>query len=188
MANAPHYAKGRYVGKILNQALSKASTGTPQLVIRFKVMGVPDPKDPTAYIPDPQQYERTLYRALTEGTMQYVIEDLKTLGFTGESFRLLDPSTPNFYDMTGMDVDFYCNHETGQDGGMREKWGLARAPSEFKVETLEPAKMRELDNLFGKQLKEAFKPAAQPKAKAQTKPQPAAEMAAVGATDDDIPF
>lgn len=184
MANSPHYAKGRYVCEILNQALGAAKTGTPQLAIQFKVLGVPDPADPTAYIPDPHQYERTMYKAITEKTIQYVIEDLKNLGISIQSLRQLDPSTPNFLDLRGRVADFFCNHEASQNGdGMREKWGVARAAAEFKVESLEPSKMRELDNLFGKQLKEAFKPEPQAKPKAAAMATATLEM-----TDDDIPF
>ncbi len=185
MANVPHYAKGKYVGKILNQALGKAKTGTPQLVIQIRVLGTPDPQDPGSYKADPHQYERTIYRAITEKTIQYVIEDLKSLGVAIQSLKQLDPSTPGFIDMRGMDADFYCNHEPGQDGGVREKWGVAMQASEFSVEALEPAKMRELDNLFGKQLKEAFRAGSAPR----TQPQPAVAIAnSVGVTDDDIPF
>lgn len=184
MANAPHYPKGRYVGKILNQALGKAGTGNPQLVIQIKVLGKPDPLDPGSYIPDPHQYERTVYRTITEKTVPYIIEDLKALGVSIQSWKQLDPSTPGFVDLRGNDADFFCNHEASQDGGVREKWGIAMHASEFKVETLEPAKMRELDNLFGKQLKEAFKPGAAPKTQAQ----PAIATMEEGVSDDDIPF
>lgn len=184
MAGAgPHYAKGRYVCEILNQALGKAGTGTPQLAIQFKVLGTPDPKDSTSYTIDAHQYERTMFKSITEKTIQYVIEDLKTLGVSIQSLRQLDPSTPGFVDLRGKVTDFFCNHEAGQDGGMREKWGVARAASEFKVEALDPAKMRELDNLFGKHLKEAFKPVAQARP-----PQPVAVSAGATITDDDIPF
>lgn len=180
---AIHYAKGRYVGKILNQAIGKASTGNPQFVIQIKVLGTPDPTDPCSYVPDAHQYERTIYRTLTEKTMPYFIEDLKTLNVSIQSFKQLDPNTPGFVDLRGMDADFFCNHESGQDGTPREKWGVAMQAGEFKVEALEPAKMRELDNLFGKQLKDAFK--ASPKKSA---PQATEEMVTTGVTDDDVPF
>lgn len=178
----PHYQKGRYVCEILNQALGVAKTGTPQLAIQFKVLGTPDPKDPGSYEIDPYQYERTMYKAITEKTIDYVIEDLKNLGVAVQSLRQLDPSTSGFIDLRGKVTHFLCNHEAGQNGGpMREKWGVARASSEFKVEPLEPAKMRELDNLFGKQLKEAFK------APAASRP-PQSAVAAMEVTDDDVPF
>jgi hypothetical protein len=39
-----------------------------------------------------RQYERTYYRAITDKTMPYFIEDLQGLGFHGSSFRELDPN------------------------------------------------------------------------------------------------
>jgi hypothetical protein len=184
MANqGPHYAKGKYVCEILNQALSKAGTGTPQFVIQFKVLGTPSVEEPGSYDPDPFQYERTMYRSITEKTIDYLIEDLRNLGVSIQSLKQLDPSSAGFFDLRGKVVDLWCNHEPGQSGGMREKWGVARAVSEFKVEPLEAAKMRELDNLFGKQLKAAFKP----NGGQQSRPQPAA-VAATEISDDDVPF
>lgn len=181
--SAPHYAKGRYVCEILNQGLGKAGTGNPQLVLQFKVLGTPDPKDPGAYIVDAHQYERTYYKTITEKTIDYLIEDLKALGVTIQSLRQLDPSTQGFVDLRGKVADFFCNHEPPQDGnGMREKWGVARMASEFKVEPLESTKMRELDALFGKQLKVAFGASAPPAQR------PQAAVAAMEITDDDVPF
>ncbi len=93
----------------------------------------------------------------------------------------MDPSTQGFVDLKGKVADFFCNHEPPQDGnGMREKWGVARVGAEFKVEPLESAKMRELDALFGKQLKAAF--GAAPVQRQQ------AAVAALEVTDDDVPF
>ena len=185
MANGPHSHVGRYACKVVSQALGEASTGNPQFALRFTVMGMVDPADPSRFIPSPQQYERTHYRTITEKTVPYFVEDLKLLGFTGTSFRELDPNADGFHDFRDMDVDMWCSHEKGQDGSPREKWGVARkGGSELDIKPLESKKVRELDNLFGKHLKgmKAAQPAPAP---ITSKPAPAAEA---GITDDDIPF
>lgn len=181
---APFYEPGRYACKVTAQALGEAKTGNPQFVLQFMVMGKVDPDDPSKFIPAPAQYERTHYRTITEKTIEYFAEDLKALGFTGASFKDLDPATPNFYDFKGQDVDMFCVHEKNQDGdGLREKWGVARQGGALEVKPLEAKKVRDLDNLYGKHLK-GLKAAA---------PKVAASPVAVmdngqGITDDDVPF
>jgi hypothetical protein len=66
---------------------------------------------------------------------------------------------------------------------LREQWGVARQAAKLEQKPIEAKKMRELDNLFGKHLKELEnEPSAQtaPKSNAVTEDNPI--------TDDDIPF
>jgi hypothetical protein len=180
--SGPFYEIGRYACKVTNQALGEAKTGTPQFILQFTVMGKVDPSDPSRYIPGAAQYERTHYRAITDKTIQYFLEDLKILGFKGASFKELDPSNSNFHDFRGQDVDMWCGHENGQDGKPREKWGVARVGSTLEVKPIEPKKLRDLDNLFGKQLKTLS-------ATPGTRPAPVnAAPPAMEITDDDVPF
>lgn len=171
-----YYKPGRYACKVAGQAFKQASTGTTQFALQVTVLGAVDPNDPGGYLTGYSQYERTIYRALTDKTIEYFIGDLKTLGVTVSSFKDLDPNTPGFVNLTGTDVDCTCEHEAGLDGVMREKWAIARAASDFKAEPLSPQKARELDNLFGKQLKAALKP------------KPQAQTTAMGIDDRDVPF
>lgn len=183
MPNKPFYESGRYACKITSQAMGEAGTGNPQFVLRFKVMGLVDPGDPSRYIPAPQQFERTFYRTITEKTIEYFVEDLRTLGFTGKSFKELDPATDDFHDFRGSDVDMWCAHEDDSKGGQREKWSIARQVGEFEVKPIDSKKLRELDNLFGKHLKNL-----KGEPKPQAAPQPAAAMASAEITDEDVPF
>lgn len=154
MPSKPYYEVGRYACKIISQALGEAGTGTPQFSIRFTVQGLVDTSDPTRLIPAQQQYERTHYRAITNKTIPYFVEDLKVLGFAGSSFRQLDPNNEDFHDLAGRDVDMWCSHENGLDGTPREKWGVARkGGGDLDIKPLDSKKVRELDNLFGKHLK-----------------------------------
>jgi hypothetical protein len=179
--SSPFYEVGRYACKVIDQALGEAGTGNPQFVLRFQVMGLVDPADPSAFIPARGQYERTHYRTITEKTISYFMDDLKALGFAGSSFRDLDPKSEGFHDFRGQDVDMWCAHEPDQKGGTREKWGVARQAGALEVKPLEPKKLRDLDNLFGKQLKAI---------KAEPKPTPVAVSAGGGseALDEDTPF
>jgi len=185
MASSPHYAMGRYVCEVLAQAMSETQTGKPQFVLRFKILGTPDAKNPENYVPDSAQYERTFYRVITEGTIEYFTADLHALGFDGDSFKLLDPATLGFYDFKGQIIDMICNHEDNQDKtGKREKWGIARKAGEFAPKPLEPKKVRDLDNLFGKHLK-SLKPNGTPVVAA---PNPPATQSAPAISDEDVPF
>lgn len=179
--SAPFYAAGSYACKIVGQALSETGTGKPQFVLRFKVMGLVDPEDSSRFIPAQQQFDRSHYRTITDKTIPYFVEDLKALGFSVSSFKELDSNTPGFQDMRGREVEMECAHENDLNGESREKWGVARTGSgTFEVKPLEPKKLRDLDNLFGKHLKglKSSPPA--------TAPQPVA--VGPGITDDDIPF
>lgn len=183
MASSPFYQSGRYACKITDQAMGEAGTGNPQFVLRFKVMGLVDPADPTRFIPAQQQFERTFYRTITEKTIDYFVEDLKTLGFTGDSFRLLDPKVDGFHDFRGADVDMWCAHEDDPKGGQREKWSIARQGGDFEVKPIDSKKLRQLDNLFGKHLKVLG--TSGPKSEQQ----PAVAVATADhITDDDVPF
>jgi hypothetical protein len=185
MANAPFYEIGRYACKVVSQALGESSTGKPQFALRFQVMGQVDPADPSRFIPARQQYERTHYRAITEKTIPYFIEDLKVLGFQGDSFRGLDSNTEGFHDFRGQDVDMWCSHEPDQEGNQREKWGIARQGGSLELKALEPKKVRELDNLYGKHLK-GMKANGVPKP--ATAPAQAVPTDPMGIMDDDVPF
>jgi hypothetical protein len=178
---AIHYAEGKYVCEILKQGIGETKTGKPQFVLNFKVLGTPDPADPEHYIVVNPQYTRTYYRVITDKTIDFLKEDLQALGFNKGSFKFLDPSTPDFQDFTGAVVDMYCKHGENQDKQPKEDWGLARAAREFQVKPLEAKKMRDLDNLFGKHLKDLKAPA-KPAAPAAT------DSGSVVAGDDDTPF
>jgi len=176
MANGPFYSIGAYVVEVISQAIGKASTGTPQFILRFKVLGVPVAGSED-YTPAQQQYERTLYMALTERTAPYVKENLATLGYRGGGISTLDPASPIHDSFVGNLVDMYCKHEPDQSGNMREKWQISRGGG-IKADPLDQREMRQLDAIFGKG---AAKPLAQPMRSASVD-------AGTEITDEDIPF
>lgn len=180
--SVPFYEVGRYACKVTNQALGEAKTGTPQFVLQFTVLGKVDPSDPTRFIPAQAQYERTHFRAITEKTIPFFMEDLKVLGFKGASFKELDPNNQPFHDFRGADIDMWCAHENDQQGNLREKWGVARQGGSLEVKPLEAKKVRDLDNLFGKHLM-ALR-STEPVRQTPVNPVPPS----MGITDDDVPF
>jgi hypothetical protein len=183
MMSGPYYSVGRYWGKITQQALGESKEKkTPFFAIRFIVTGKVDPADPQGDLIACEQYERTLNMYLTEGTIEFVTRDLEKLGFQGDSFKYLDPSTPGFHDFTGVEGAFYCSHEE-YEGKAREKWSLAKeGGTKLEVEPLESKQVRALDNLFGKHLKGLKKAA--PKSEVK-QPEP---VGAGAPPSDDIPF
>lgn len=165
--SAPEYPEGGYLGKVTQQALVKSQNkGTPQLVIRFTVESKADGSD------SGPKRERTMYRAITANTAQYVQEDLAKLGFTGSSLSELDPNSPKFsFDLTGREIAVYCKHEADQESNLREKWQLSRS---FAIEGEPVTDYESLDAMFdfSSKPKPATKAAA-PKQKAASGTTPA---------------
>jgi hypothetical protein len=180
-SNGPFYEAGLHVAEILSHQLTKASTGNMQLVWRVKILGLPDGD---SYAPHRYQYERSMYWTITEKTVPFILEKLETLGFAGKQFSQLDPSHPNHISLKGQQVDLWCKHEEGQDGGIRERWDISNSGLKREVTSLNAKETRELDALFGKALSGG-------KAKVKTaKPavDDSEDFQGVGITDEDIPF
>ena len=194
--SSPYYDEGYYKCRIVQQAMGKAGTGTPQFVLRFTVLEFSDGS------PVAQQYERTCYRYITDKTMQYFERDLETLGFTGTSLRQLDPSISGYQSFIGNTFEFRSTHEADQKSEVREKWSLAlpNGPGrEVEVVPVDSATYRQLDAMFGrnKGATRTSAPPAEPPSAAPppTGNQPARQSAAFSRavertqiTDDDIPF
>ncbi len=149
MANAtgPYYDIGLYVGVVQSQAVTKASTGTPQFTMRVKILGYPEGN---TYVPVDKQYERTIYMAITEKTVPFVTETLKAMDYKGSSFSQLDPGHPNHVSFVGEQVTLWCGHKPDAQGNLRESWMVSK-PRE--IEALPDRELRKLDALFGKALK-----------------------------------
>ncbi len=172
------YQPGRYRCEVTQQGMTKAGTGTAQFVVVVRVLDIYT--GPNSIEPMDRNYERTIYRAITEKTMPYLQKELDALGFTGGSLRLLDPKNGEFQDFRGMQVDCICKHEPGKDGELRERWSIAWAydATEIQGEELAASDYRALDALFGKA---NGKPAAKP----TPKPAP---VAPADVDDGDVPF
>ena len=165
------YDEGRYTCEITEQAMIKASTGTPQFVLKFRVLRLADGGKVS------HQYERSAYRAITEKTVEYLKRDLESLGFTGGSLKRLDPANTDHQSFAGVQWEFDCKHEAHyQTGQPQEKWGVAWNSSGGAIEgePLDQASYRKLDALFG-----VNTPTRAPAQKAASTQE---------ITDEDIPF
>jgi hypothetical protein len=188
----PYYPEGKYVCEILDQALAETSNKNPQFVLKFKVLGTVDPKDPNSYIAHPTQLERHYYRVFTENTMRFALDELEVLGFVGdaESFSQLDPRTPNFVDFSGKQIDMICSHKPDQQNAPREEWSIAREGMAAKQ--LPSDGVRKLDYQFGKLLKERKTGGLVSAPRPQNKPTPVAQSVGTAGNleinDDDVPF
>lgn len=175
-SNGPFYDVGVHVGEVVSHYLTKASTGNKQLVMKVKILGIPEGD---SYLAHHFQYERTIFWTITEKTVRFVVEKLQTLGFEGTQISQLDSSHPNHISMKGQQVDLWCKHEPGLDGAMRERWDISNVAMAREVVPLSAKETRELDALFGKAL---------------GKPRSVAKVSAggseeeLGITDDDVPF
>lgn len=142
----------------------------------------------------PQQ-DRTINLYLTDGTIDFVIEDLRALGWNGTSFDELDPESSNCHSFVGNEVPAFCEHEQ-YNGKIQERWNL-RVRGARQAEKLPPDKLRSLNAMFGKKLKSTAAPSApgvsRPKPTGQqqsTRPAPAPLSNSFddGPSGDDIPF
>lgn len=158
MAKALHYEPGRYWGKVTNQKLTQSSTGNSQIVITFHIVGKVNPNDPDGdLLPCPNEYERSIFRTITEKTIQWVEQDLERLGFEGESFGQIDLEHPNCCDLRGKELAFSCTHEADNReefaGVLRERWSIATDGTGPQLKPLDSKAIRKLDAMFGKSLK-----------------------------------
>ena len=195
----PFYEEGAYVGEIIQQALSETKGGTPQAVLRVKVLGIPE--DDGTFTPVDRQYERTIYMPLTPKTIEFQIENLRTAGFTGDKISAFDPSSQEHQDLTGNQVNLWCKIEPAYQGdGEVERWQISKGRQVIEnKKPLDAKGLRNLDSLFSKALKATPAPAKgipkpalveqHEKTKAGKAEEPYKhDYADQGITDDDIPF
>ena len=165
------YDQGRYWGKITRQRLGESSNGNPQLILSFTVLGKINPADPQGeLLAVTQQYERTVFRTITDKTIDWVLKDLETIGFTGGSYGQFDENASDCCDVRGKELEFSCNHKAHyKTGEPVEEWSIASDSPGMEVEPLDNQAVRKLDAMFGKQLKKkSAEPAAPPEKKTLT--------------------
>ena len=169
------YEQGLHLGQVVEQGLTKAKTGTAQFVLKIKILGVPDGEG--SYVAHREQYDRTIYMALTEKTMPYVKENLERLGFEGTSLGQLDPAHAQAQKFTGKQVEVWCKHERDQQGELRERWQISTGGGSLG-DPLDQREVRNLDGLFGRM--------SRPSTPTPIRSEPYGD--GTGISDDDIPF
>lgn len=156
------FAPGKYRGRITKWGLGKANTGNPQFVVSFELVG----QYQNGNLASCSQFERSVFRVITDNTIDFLVSDLEKLGYPHETFDQLDPNHPQAHDFAGVEVDVQCKHET-YEGVTREKWAFAWGGG-ATINPLERSDVSKLNAMFGKRLK-ATKPAARPQTAGATK-------------------
>ena len=154
--NGPYYPPGNYRAVVTNQGLTESKEKkTPTFVLRFSVEEALGPA-----MPPMERYERSAYLYINENTVNFFFEKLQRLGFYGTSFKQLDPDNEGFHSFIGQEIEVYCKHEEYNDK-WTEKWDLSRGGA-MELTPLPSKTLRDLDNLYGAQLKKMFGKSPQP--------------------------
>lgn len=169
------YREGNYNATVLSQAFGESKEkGTPYFALTIR----PDEFD--AGEPEMQAVqgaqERTIWMYLTEGTAEFVARDLRTIGFSGNSFAELDPDSAKHHSFVGQIISVYCKTEQ-YNGKEKEKWQISSGGGKIEHKGIDSKTTRKLDALFGKHLK-AAKPGNGKAPASSSKP----------LTNDEIPF
>lgn len=178
------YPSGGYLGRVVKQELSESKEKrTPQLVLMVKVIAELDTvtNEPIP-LPEAQQHDVWVYLYLTEKAQEMTLKALNVLGYRRTSLRFLDPTEADFENLADREVPLWCKHEE-YEGEQREKWQIS-TPRDSKP--VEPGKLKKLDALFGKGLKELA--TSKPAGAVHNANKALAEEAASVQGADDIPF
>jgi hypothetical protein len=154
---------GRFKGRVTKWGLTPSSSkGTEQFyVTALLVCQIQDGEE--VHCPGG---EVTVFRAITDNTIDYVVEDLKNLGFTGTDWSALLPDAPNAHSFEGVEVPLRCKHEEYK-GKTQERWEFGFRDGTLKE--LDSTGVSKLNSRFGAKLKQAF-------SKGPHKPAPAASQ------------
>ncbi|MAH46991.1 hypothetical protein CMI37_14285 [Candidatus Pacearchaeota archaeon] len=145
-----YYEPGEYWAEILNHGLTESrKLKTPQLFVTMRVLGTVNPEEPDKYDPVQRQYERTIYKPLTDKTVAFVMDFLVAIGFTGERYADFDLLNGGSCDLRGNSIKVYCEHET-YNAKEQERWNLSRGS---RVQPMEQTAVSRLDSLFGQELR-----------------------------------
>ncbi len=145
---AEKFTAGYYVGFIQSWALGQSKEkGTPE----FSIVFIPEyKKGPGGTKEDCPQEKRTIYRYITDKTIDYFVADLKALGYDRDQFDDLDPNSPNAFNFEGAEIEARCKFEDYK-GESKEKWELALVKNVAKP--MEEGGVANLNALFGGAMK-----------------------------------
>lgn len=194
----PYYEEGRYKCRIVGQEFGVSDKKkTPFFRMRMIPMELLYGDGEVLAVS--QEYERDIRRYLTDGTIDFVLDDLESLGFRGNTLSELDPQHPQYHSLAGVEFTAECKYESNGDSENAkqfERWDMVREYVPREVQPLEQNALQKLDALFGAQLKERRmnRPASTQPASQVTAPASLSEEGKnMFATDDmedvdDVPF
>jgi len=171
-----YFLPGTYKANVTGQSLTKTKKGRPQFQLNFSLLGkVRDDKT----VEECEAYERTCYMTITEKSVEYVLADLASIGFDGNSFAKLSESSADYHNFVGIQISVSCEHNV-YEGVKREQWRIFWGGS--TAEQLGAAEIRELDALYADELKKIKKQPANAQVGAAEEQMPVAQSAL------DVPF
>jgi hypothetical protein len=146
------FEQGKYRGRIVDYGIFRSQAGQqhPTVFIDFDLLGQYDPV--TGELVECPPESASYLKAITPKTIDWVLSDLKAVGYDRPGFEYLDPETPGAVDLFGREFDAVCDHEVFE-GDTRAKWSIARDRARAKVDRDELAR---LDNLYADQIRKAF--------------------------------
>jgi hypothetical protein len=177
------FEPGQYIGKVLRWAMVKAKNEkqTPQFAVTFLPTGRVNPQNPDADLLPCPDLERTIFRAITGKTAQWVLRDLRELfEYPHGGFGPLDPEADGAFDFHDKEFPAVLTFEE-YDGKTREKWNFATSLN--VGEPLTTADIKKLDTLYG--IASPKRDGRKPKPKPQP---PAATEAATPAVAEPVPI
>jgi hypothetical protein len=132
--------EGRYHARIKDYGVVKSQAGQQHLTvfIEFSLLGQYDPA--TGQLASRPAIERTYYKAVTDKTIDWLLGDLKAIGYDKTGLEYLDPETPGAANLFDVEIDVDCAHEL-YEGQQRERWSIHREITREKVGRHDLAKL-----------------------------------------------
>lgn len=145
-SKGPYYGEGDWPFAVTEQGFSFTEKNeTPYFFLRGKPQGAE------------KKYEREIAMFLTDASIDYTIEKLRSIGWEGDSFKDLDPSNPDGTSWVGGSITARCEHETSSKG-VFERWEIPLSGSGKKSDKppkpkSDPTAASKLDAMFSGKLK-----------------------------------
>lgn len=143
---------GKYRGRITDYGVTQSLAGQklPTVFVTFELVGRYDPE--TGEVEPCSPESRTYFKSISPRTIDWLLADLKTIGFDKPGLEYLDPEAPDAADLFGREIDIVCQHET-YDGRDRERWSIHRERTREKINRQSLAR---LDAQFSEKIRRAF--------------------------------
>lgn len=143
------YQPGKYWGKLTSATLGAAKSGNPQYAMTFSIVGAIDAANPDGALLTCANYDRTVFRTITEKTKDWFWRDVDSLCAAKGVTSPNAPSELASIDLTGAEVPLECTHEA-YEGNMKERWQISHGGGSPEMKPLEGSEAAKLDALFGR--------------------------------------
>jgi hypothetical protein len=140
---------GRYRGRIRDYGVTQSQAGQqlPTVFIAFDLIGQYDPT--TGELQSCPANTRTYFKSVSARTIDWLLSDLRAIGYDSPGLEFLDPETPGAANLFHREIDVVCDHETYQ-GQTRERWSIFR---EQRRERIGRDALARLDAQFADQIR-----------------------------------